>query len=117
MNLVTFSPMFLALGMFRLLPPRIIILPKKLIRWEAAGSGLGQGLCRSWGESRKDVAGGGSVPSSRRWLPLEGVGEPGQAGNLKHRAVVLGNPASSKLLCPWSPVGKKVRSAGRVWLF
>ena len=48
---------------------------------------------------------------------MEGVGEPGQAGNLKHRAVVLGNPASSKLLCPWSLVGKKVRSTGRVWLF
>lgn len=29
----------------------------------------------------------GLVPSSRRWLPLEGVGEPGQAGNVKHRAV------------------------------
>lgn len=57
----SFLPVFLALGVFCLLPPWIIILPKKLIRWEAAGSGLGQGLCRSWGESGEDVAGEGDL--------------------------------------------------------
>ena len=56
---MNFSPVFLALGILHLLPPWIIMLPKKLIRWEAAGNALGQGLCRSWGESGEDVAGEG----------------------------------------------------------
>lgn len=42
----------------------------------------------------------GSVPSSRRWLPLEGVGEPGQAGDLKYRAVALGESRFLKACLP-----------------
>lgn len=59
MNSMTFFPVFLALEIFCLVPPWLIILPKKLIRWEVAGNGLGQGLCGSWGESEEDVAGKG----------------------------------------------------------
>lgn len=47
------------------------------------------------------------MPSSRRWLPFEGEGEPGQAGSLKQNVVALGKPSSSELHCSWSLVGKK----------
>ena len=40
------------------------------------------------------------MPSSRRWLPLEGVGVPGQAGNLKNRAVALGESRFLKTCLP-----------------
>lgn len=91
-----FFLIFLALGIFRLLSLWIIILPKKLIRWEAAGNCSGPGLCRSWGESGKDAAGDGdSMPSSRRWLPLEGEGELRQAGNLKQS---VGGSGEAKFL-------------------
>lgn len=40
------------------------------------------------------------MPSSRRWLPLEGVGVPGQAGNLKYRAVALGESRFLKACLP-----------------
>lgn len=100
MNSVKFSLMFLAPGMFRLLPPWIIILPMKLIRWEAAGNGLGQGLCRSWGESRKDVAGEGIGAKQQEVAPFGAGGEPGQAGDLKYRAVALGESRFLKAHLP-----------------
>lgn len=56
-----FLLVFLARGIFRLLSLWVIIPLKKLIRWETAGNGLGQGLCRSWRERREGVAGEGDT--------------------------------------------------------
>lgn len=75
-----FSPVFLALGIFRLLLPWIIILPEKLIRWETAGNCLGQGLCRSWGESGEDVAGEGDPCQAAGGGSLQRGGREAWAG-------------------------------------
>lgn len=71
-------PMFLALGMSPPPPPRIIILPKKLIRWEAAGSGLGQGLRRSWGRAERMSQERDRGAKQQEVAPLEGVGSSGR---------------------------------------
>lgn len=65
-----FFPVFLVLGIFCLLPPWVIILPKKLIRWETAGNDLGQGLCRSWEESGEDAAGKGIHAKQQEVAPF-----------------------------------------------
>lgn len=74
MDQVTFFLVFLAPGIFWLLSRWIIILPKKLISWETAGNGLGQGLCRSCGENGEDIAGEGDTCQAAGVIPFAGGG-------------------------------------------
>lgn len=91
-----FFLVFLAPGIFYLLYLWIIILPKKLISRETAGNGLGQGLCRSWGEDGEDIAGEGDTCQATGVTPFAGGGrEPAQAGDLKQR---VGGSGEAKFL-------------------
>lgn len=75
-----FFLVFLAPGIFHLPYPWIIIFPKKLAGWETAGNGLGQGLCRSWGENGEDTAGEGDTCQAAGVIPFAGGGKRASTG-------------------------------------